>query len=221
VTKEVLLIFNPGIPLRTPGSLFSQGWRIPEELVESGLFIANHPAFLPYILRYMDSLQLSASERQAFFGGLGADRPQQQQLAIEFESSRVPPSAGRISAHQFYRGGGGPSVESVETSEDIDMFYRFLGDMLPAVGDFLYAFLPPRTTPALSVLSQNTELTESSGVSSYLPKATAKKRSGGKQAARPPKRSSPREENEKKRKSWGEPEPARLPKKRQILKEHN
>jgi hypothetical protein len=231
VTKEVLLIFNPGVPLRTPGSLFSQGWLLPEELVESGLFVANHPAFLPYILRYMERQQLSAAERQTFWSGLvWADRPQQQQLALQFEiSSREQQpssssSGSRIPAHQFYRGtgggGGGPLAESVELSEDIDMFYRFLGDMLPSIADFINAFLPPRTTPALSVVSQGTELTESSGVSSYLPKATAKK-SGGRNASapRPPPK---RQENEKKRKSWGDPEPpSRHPKKRQILKEHN
>ena len=219
VTKEVLLIFSPGAPHRNPGSLFNQGWSLPEELVEPGLFVANHPAFLPYILRYMDSLHLAETERSAFWGGLGgADRPQELRLAVQYENSGSQQQPGRISANQFYRGGGQVS-HSVQLSEDIDLFYRYLGGLLPAITDFLNAFLP-RTTPSLSVVSQSTELTESSGVSSYLPKPVQSRKPG----PRPQKRMSPRQEMRPeniKRKSVGEPEPPRQPKKRQILKEHN
>ncbi len=214
VTKEVLLILSPGSSPRTPGSLFSQGWRLPNQLTDAGLFLSHHPAFLPYIVHHLDGLGLTEAERQAWWRGLGAEGSQEElRLEVQYSAAEAQPAAGRVPAHQFYRGtatsvvGGGGAFY---LGEDGEAFYRFLGDLLPSVTEFLAAFQPRIRGPPPSVLSQNTELTESSGVSSLLPK-----RSGKVLAA-----AAIRSETLK-RKPFLEPEPARQTKKRQVLKERN
>jgi len=211
VTKEVLLILSLGSPSRTPGSLFNQGWRIPHQLSISGLFFSHHPAFLPYILHFLDRLGLSQAERQSWWRGLGAERPQELQLEVHYSEPGAQPAAGRVPVHQFYRGGASSVVGGgVRLGEDGEAFYRFLGDLLPSITGFMAAFQPRSRGPPPSVDSQNTEVTESSGVSSLIPKTRGKQTAA---AATPT-------ENLK-RKPFLEPEPARQTKKRQILKERN
>ena len=102
-----------------------------------------------------------------------------------------------------------------------DQFFDRLGLLLPdergadgtpSVTDFLAAFQPRIRGPPPSVLSQNTELTESSGVSSLLPKRSGKVLAAAAAATRT---------ETLKRKPFLEPEPARQTKKRQVLKERN
>jgi hypothetical protein len=216
VTKEVLLILSPGSSPRTPGSLFSQGWRLPDQLTDAGLFLSHHPAFLPYIVHHLDGLGLTEAERQAWWRGLGAEGSQEElRLEVQYSAAEAQPAAGRVPAHQFYRGTATSVVGGVgafHLGEDGEAFYRFLGDLLPSVTDFLAAFQPRIRGPPPSVLSQNTELTESSGVSSLLPKRSGKVLAAAAAATRT---------ETLKRKPFLEPEPARQTKKRQVLKERN
>ena len=203
VTKEVLNILSPGTSLLTTGSLFNQRWRLPEELPDSGLFITHHPAFLPHIVRYLGGLGLSEEERQAWWRAIDADRCQELRLEPTFESGPPSQQVGRIPHHQFYRSSSGmrAGAAAPHISEDLETFHSHLGGLLPALKDFLATFQPalgpppsPCSRPALSVLSQNTQYTASSGVSSFVPKTTRKQT--------------------EKRKSFVEPEPRRQQKKR-------
>lgn len=218
VTKEVLLILSPANFLPTPGSLINRGWRVPEELQDSGLFVSQHPAFLPYILHYLDSLRLSEAERQTFWRGLSADRSEELQLEeVQYGDDAERSQRSRIPPHQFYRTSGSAAAGGGKNcvSEDVEMFHKYLGELLPTVTDFLAAFQPRSSRPAPSVGSQETE---SSGVSSLFPK---QKTRSGKSAQQ--QRGSSRENRPEnpKRSPFAEPEPPRQSKKRQTLKERN
>jgi hypothetical protein len=214
VTKDVLQILVPGTSLNSPDSIWNQGWaRLPQELAQSGLFLSHHLAFLPYIVRYLDNLGLSVSERQEFMSRLGGNQTQER-CEVQYTEFAQP---GRIPSQQFYRSSGGAAAVDVTTrnTEERDSFFRFLGKLLPSIADILAAFR--RTSIASpSIVSQDTELTESSGVSSLVPK-----KSGSKQATRPQRGVAPRQDENLKRKSTSETDPAKLAKKRQVLQERN
>ena len=78
----MLVFLSPGNVHLTMGSIMTQGWSAPlgEDWLREGLYLSSHPALLPYVLEYLDSLELGNSrEKQLAWLQLSEEQDDQQQ----------------------------------------------------------------------------------------------------------------------------------------------
>jgi len=163
VTRDILLVVSPTVVSRMEDSL-DTGLDITKH------FISNHPAFLPLTVKYFSESSYDLSVAQDIFAGLTSDRRYCDDQGSDMFSEI---SSHRMSLSVFYK--SRPSSIARVSNPDLDSFLEYIGCNLPDLGDFIRLFCyPPK--PTMSIASRFTELTESSGVSSFEPKAVKKKR---------------------------------------------
>ena len=66
----MLVFLSPGNVHMTMGSILRKGWSAPlgEDWLREGLYLSSHPALLPYVLEYLDSLELGNSRNNQLTG---------------------------------------------------------------------------------------------------------------------------------------------------------
>jgi len=79
-TRDILVFVSPGNVNLTTGSLLRQGWSAPlgEEWMRDGLFLSSHPALLPYVLKYLDNLNLNTEDRQQAWLQLSEEQDEEE-----------------------------------------------------------------------------------------------------------------------------------------------
>ena len=184
-TREILALLSPGKVNMIEGSLFRQSWDVDEDWLSEALYLCYHPAFLPYILQYFREMGVkSGAEAQEVWANLAIERGQEGSV---FHNNSWEGQTVKIHARSFYKkgptgqGSDGSSVVAPSVG-DVDHFLQFLSTHLPAVTDFISVFRTTAEGPsmenrtararkvALSDASHRSERTESSGVSSMIPK---------------------------------------------------
>lgn len=161
MTRDTLMVLSPTAVSHRDTPLLRAGWNVAQEFILNSLFLSNHPAFLPYTVDFFKDMNIKKA--QDIWSGLTSDRvhmdPAEGNLLFSDPASRV-------SSVQFYKA---RELNGI-SNPDLDSFLNYLSNQVPGVGEFLKQFCYP-SKPGMSIISQNTELTESSGVSSFLPSA--------------------------------------------------
>ena len=193
-TRDFLVFLSPCMVNLTPKSILRQGWDLPEEeeSLRETLFISCHPAMLPFVLTYIDGLNLDEeSKRKAWY-----ELSQEQEDHSEVWAANISISEGRpkFVSRNFYsssKSSKNPRLDSVPENNtgvlgNISDFLKLLAKYLPPINDLVMEFkqttsgsnlLPPGATASTSkdtdlrsIISQQTV---DSGVESLHP---AKKR---------------------------------------------
>jgi len=100
-TRDMLVFLSPGEVHLTMGSILRQGWSLPlgEDWLREGLYLSSHPALLPYVLEYLDSLELSTEDKQVAWLQLSEEQEDQQHWE---KNIRLGQEAKAINSRQFY-----------------------------------------------------------------------------------------------------------------------
>ena len=169
--RDVLLVLSPSTVSQREGSLFKSHWDVNEDMVLKGLSVSRHPAFLSYTFQYFQSMEKPPGKIKDIWKSLPADRIHSENLG---QTQLFHEGTGTILiSNQFYR------TQNVNTSTaisnpDLVSYLDHIGSQLPHVEAFLKVFCyTPK--PSMSIISENTELTESSGISSMEPDAVKRR----------------------------------------------
>ena len=163
ITRDVLLVLSPTSVYQRDGSLFLSSWTQEDDLVLNGLFMSNHPAFLSNTLQFVGAQDDQANNM--IWKNLIADRTHCDNAGGGNLFSEQ--TSGRLGTNQFYKS---RSAATTVPNPDLDAYMKHVSSHMPEVGEFIRLFCGP-PPPPMSITSQDTELTESSGVSSFEPKA--------------------------------------------------
>lgn len=149
---DLLAFLAPGKVEVMPGSILKQPWvlrgDVDETWLRESLYISTHPAFLPQVISYFDSLGLNPSEQQDAW----------LQLCVEPETDS--------------------SGSQEDSRGNIFHFHTHLARQFPSVTELIREFRPAasgrrevvrETADTQSMSSQRTNCTEDSGVFSAIP----------------------------------------------------
>jgi len=184
-TRDMLVFLSPGNVNLTMGSLLRQGWSAPlgEEWLREGLYLSSHPAFLPYVLEYLDNLNLSTEERQQAWLQLSEEQDEEHGWEQNITIGQEGP---KISSRSFYSSQAVAKLGLKSTHSKLGNIMELLqciSKSLPAVEELVVEYkqkavgghtqdVRRRETDLRSVCSQETE---DSGLESMLPKKQASK----------------------------------------------
>lgn len=184
-TRDMLVFLSPGNVNLTMGSLLRQGWSPPlgEEWLKEGLYLSSHPALLPYVLEYLDNLNLGTEERQIAWLQLSEEEDHQQGWEKNITMGQEGP---RINSRNFYsnqalaKAGPAPSLKLGNVMELLQLVSRSLPEVEELVleyrqksGEGLSRVQARKETDLRSVCSQETV---DSGLESMLPRKTPAQR---------------------------------------------
>eukprot|EP00092_Neocalanus_flemingeri_P014926 GFUD01016120.1.p1 GENE.GFUD01016120.1~~GFUD01016120.1.p1 ORF type:complete len:933 (+),score=344.21 GFUD01016120.1:134-2932(+) len=180
-TRDMLVFLSPGNVHLTMGSILRQGWSLPlgEEWLKEGLYLSSHPALLPYVMKYLDGLELSTTDKQLAWLQLSEEQEDQQ----EWESNiKLGQEGTTFNSRQFYSNSQPesrlPMAPSTPRKGNILAFLSFLSADLPAIEEFVLEYKKKaagavsssrgrKNTDSRSVCSQGTQ---DSGVESLHPR---------------------------------------------------
>jgi len=137
-TRDMLVFLSPGDVHLTMGSILRQGWSLPlgEDWLREGLYLSSHPALLPYVLEYLDSLKLNTKDKHLAWLQLSEEQEDQQQWETNIRLGSAGNTA--FNSKQFYN--NSKSVVSLQSTTS-DSKPR-LGNIMEFL-DFLSTHLPP------------------------------------------------------------------------------
>jgi len=178
-TRDMLVFLSPGNVNLTMGSILRQGWSAPlgEEWLREGLYLSSHPAFLPYVLEYLDNLNLNTEERQQAW--LQLSEEQDEEHGWE-QNITIGQEGHRISSRSFYSTQAvvrlGPASPQPKVGNIMELL-QWISKSLPAVEELVVEYKQKavggqtldarrKETDLRSVCSQETE---DSGMESMLP----------------------------------------------------
>ena len=173
VTRDVLMILSPTIVFKSENSVFDRLGVEEEELLKD-LFMSEHPAFLSITMQYVNNM--ASQDARKTWGGLSSDRvygTRSQETPI-FSSTKVSNNLARVSSSNFYYNTS--NSNAMISNPDVDSYIKFIGHQLPIVKTFLHEFSSCGQPPGNSVLSNTTEVTESSGIFSMESAVLKKKK---------------------------------------------
>ena len=192
-TRDFLVFLSPGQVNLTQTSILRQSWELPdgEEALKEGLFIASHPAMLPFAMEYIESLGLGRKERQTAWVELSTER--EEDTHTWHTNISIDEGRQKIGANNFY---AEPSRHRRSGSKkpvlgNISDFLELLSEYLPRINDLIMEYkkkpassaaqLPP---PAAATQAEDADLrsmisqrTEDSGTESQLTRSR-RRRSG-------------------------------------------
>jgi len=160
VTRDVLMILSPTIVFKSENSVFDRPGLDEEELLKD-LFMSEHPAFLSITMQYVRNM--CRQEARTTWRGLSSDRvygTRSQETPI-FSSTKVSNNLARVGSSNFYH--NTLNSNTMISNPDVDAYIKFIGQELPIVKTFLHEFSSCGQS-GHSVLSNTTEVTESSGI---------------------------------------------------------
>lgn len=160
VTRDVLLFLSPGGVDLTQGSILRLGWTLQEgeEWLKEKLYLSSHPAVLPNVLSYLDSLKI---------------QPDEYHKAWELLSSEDEKNPwGKPPVASFY---GKPANRPMPRSKNVGSIKLFLENLavsLPCIEELLQLYRPKNEKPGAKprrIVDQTdaaSHITEDSGVQS-------------------------------------------------------
>jgi len=183
--RDFLVFFSSGQVNLTDSSILRQGWELEEgeDWLRENLFISCHPALLPTAMEYLDSLQLSETDRQRAWEELTHEQDEDT-----MESNISLDYGPRIAVKSFY------STAAVarpgDTQQKLGKFNDFLEFVkrdLPSIDGLIMEFKQKaapnrpqkRSQKETDLRSVSSYLTEDSGVESIKPKRSRKSRERG------------------------------------------
>ena len=180
LTRDLLMVVSPTVVFRREDVVPRT---MEAELDLNRLFISNHPAFLPLTVKYFGELSPESGVVQPIFAGLTSERRYSEDQACQMF---VETSTSRMSTSVFYRSQAPPETNRINNPE-LESYLDYLGLTVPELANFLKVFcnVPRALRPAMSIASRHTEVTESSGVSSFHPKRTRKSKADEKELDSP------------------------------------
>jgi len=180
-TRDMLVFLSPGNVHLTMGSILRQGWSAPlgEDWMREGLYLSSHPALLPYVMEYLDSLELGTTrEKQMAWLQLSEEQDDQQQWE---KNISLVQEKQRISSRSFYNSQSVVRLDVQPSTRKLGNIMDFLHSLsthLPAIEELVVEYRQKAAgveggrrgrgeTDCRSVCSQETE---DSGVESLHPR---------------------------------------------------
>jgi len=193
-TRDMLVFLSPGNVHLTMGSILRQGWSAPlgEDWLREGLYLSSHPALLPYVMEYLDSLELGTTDKQVAWLHLSEEQDDEQ----EWERNITLGQEGlRITSRSFYNSnpvaklGGQPSSHKLGNIMD---FLHCVSSQLPAIEHLVVEYrqkaaggeMPRRGRKDVDCKSVCSQETEDSGLESLLPKKKGNRKEGARSLQR-------------------------------------
>ena len=177
--RDFLVFLSSGQVNLTETSILRQGWEVEEgeDWLKESLFISCHPAILPIVMEYLDSLNLSEADRKQAWDDLLNEQDEDT-----MEANISLDDGPRLGARSFY-GKSSSATGSAATNQEklgkFSDFLKFVKRDLPNVEELIMEFkqkaAPPRPPTKRSqretdLRSVTSHLTEDSGVESLKPK---------------------------------------------------
>jgi len=161
VTRDFLLLLSPGGVDLTQGSILRLGWTLQEgeDWLKEKLYLSSHPAVLPNVLSYLDSLKIE---------------PDDYHKAWELLSSEDEKNPwGKPPVASFYgKPANRPSVPRSKNVGSIKLFLENLAVSLPCIVEMIMQYKPKNEKAGAKpgrILDQTdaaSYITEDSGVQS-------------------------------------------------------